>query len=81
MADGGGVLLRSQRDTTVPTNAEGSERPLIRPAFAGHLLPQGEKDLYWNSSSNADNRAAWSSAISGLITSSRASPSMILGRL
>lgn len=34
-----------------------------------------------NSSSRADRRAAWSSAIKGLITSSRASPSRILGRL
>jgi hypothetical protein len=54
-------------------------------ALARRLGPGGRPGLrrrgYCSSSSSAAKRAAWSSAIRGLITSSRASPSMTLGRL
>jgi hypothetical protein len=45
------------RHSPSPPDPDGPEKPLIRPAGAGHLLPQGEKDDdpllsddYWRSS-------------------------------
>ena len=46
----------NERHSPSPTDPDSPEKPLIRPASAGHLLPQGEKDEdlfsddYWRSS-------------------------------